>query len=102
MKMLFFSSDWAEVEMLRKEFCAANIPCKIRVRTLAEIRPPNVAEAELWIQNDKDWYRASMLCVQLGLGFAKPAEPPAGFCLNNSMCHSRFDPSGQSGFNAGR
>jgi len=28
--------------------------------------------AELWIQRDRDWHRALMLCVELGAGFAKP------------------------------
>jgi hypothetical protein len=75
MKMLFFSSDWTEVELLRKEFLQADIPCEVRVHGLAEGMPVAAIDGELWIQNDRDWYRATLLCVHLNLGFAKPALP---------------------------
>ena len=75
MKMLFFSSDWTEVELVRKEFVDANIPCEVRVHGEAESMPPNAIDAQLWIQNDYDSYKALMLCVHLGIGFGKPAAP---------------------------
>ena len=72
MKMLFFSSDSAEVQQVSKEFTQAGIPCEVRndSRVRGVFR-----EAELWIRNDRDCHRAFMLCVQLGIGFARrPAE----------------------------
>jgi hypothetical protein len=68
MKMLFFSSDDSEVQQVSREFIHAGIPCEIRSGHLPSDRP---AEAELWIQNDRDCHRALMLCVQLGIGFAR-------------------------------
>ncbi len=71
--MLFFSSDSAEVEQVSREFTQAGIPCEIRDGSNHQSRPP---EAELWIHNDRDCHRALMLCVQLGIGFARrPPEP---------------------------
>ena len=74
MKMLFFSSDWTEVELVRKEFVEANIPCEVRVHGEIDM-PPSAIDAQLWIQNDQDSYRALMLCVHLGIGFGKPSIP---------------------------
>jgi hypothetical protein len=68
MKMLFFSSDRAEVRQVSKEFTQAGIPCEIRNEVLVR---GNFREAELWIRNDGDCHRAFMLCVQLGIGFAR-------------------------------
>ncbi|HSU52521.1 MAG TPA: hypothetical protein VLT36_00520 [Candidatus Dormibacteraeota bacterium] len=68
MKLLFFSPDTTEVLNLGKEFVDAGIPCE--VRNTAKINGSD-CEAELWIRNDKDSHRALMLCVQLGVGFAK-------------------------------
>ncbi len=68
MKMLFFSSDDTEVEQVSREFSHAGIPCEIR-NTFIQNGPPR--EAELWIRNDRDCHRAFMLCVQLGIGFAR-------------------------------
>ena len=68
MKMLFFSSDNAEVQEVSHQFTQAGIPCEIR-QGLA--RNGHAVEAELWIQNDQDCHRAFMLCVEQGIGFAK-------------------------------
>ena len=68
MKMLFFSSDSAEVRQVSKEFTQAGIPCEIRNDGLVR---GGFREAELWIRNDRDCHRAFMLCVQLGIGFAR-------------------------------
>ena len=73
MKMLFFSSDWTEVELVRKEFLDADVPCEVRVHGATEGMPPNAIDAQLWIQHDYDSYKALLLCVQLGIGFGKPA-----------------------------
>jgi len=35
--------------------------------------PPSAIDAQLWIQHDYDSYKALLLCVQLGIGFGKPA-----------------------------
>jgi len=73
MKMLFFSSDWTEVELVRKGFLNADIPCEVRVHGATEGMPPSAIDAQLWIQHDHDSYKALLLCVQLGIGFGKPA-----------------------------
>ncbi len=71
--MLFYSSDRPEVELVSKEFINAGIPCEVRRGPALNGVALNPAQAELWIQNDKDCHRAFMLCVQLGVGFAKRA-----------------------------
>jgi hypothetical protein len=73
MKMLFYSSDGTEVELVGKEFTQAGIPCEVRngETALARNPPPRSPEAELWLQDDRDSHRAWMLCVQLGIGFSK-------------------------------
>jgi hypothetical protein len=73
MKMLFFSSDNSEVQQVTRELVHAGIPCEVRDGLAANGDPP---DAEIWICNDRDCHRAFMLCVQLGMGFARrPAEP---------------------------
>ena len=76
MKMLFFSSDWTEVELVRKEFVDAEIPCEVRIDGPARNLPVNAIDAQLWIRNEQDAYRAVLLCVERGIGFAKPAPSP--------------------------
>jgi len=79
MKMLFFSSEREEVELLRREFVQAGIPCEVRAGGVAEGNIlPNPRDAELWIQNDEDAHRAYMLCAELSLGFAKRAAKAQG------------------------
>ena len=74
MKMLFFSSDLAEVNQARKEFLAAGIQCEIRNRPSSNgTAAASAFHSELWIHNDNDCHRAFLLCVQLGIGFAKRA-----------------------------
>jgi hypothetical protein len=73
MKMLFYSSDSSEVDRVSKEFLNAGILCEVRIGPAVNgsgSRPP---QAELWIRNDTDCHRAFMLCVHLGVGFAKRA-----------------------------
>ena len=71
MKMLFFSSDLSEVKQANKELLEAGVRCEIRNSSLTHGRSSNPSQAELWIQNDRDCHRAFLLCVQLGIGFAK-------------------------------
>jgi hypothetical protein len=73
MKMLFFSSDWTEVELVRNEFIEAKIPCEVRITGPARNMPANAIDAQLWIRNEQDSYRALLLCVERGIGFGKPA-----------------------------
>jgi hypothetical protein len=76
MKMLFFSSDASEVEIVSREFINASIPCEVREGVLARGHSAAVRQAELWIHDDRDCHRALMLCVQLGIGFSKrPSRP---------------------------
>ena len=72
MKLLYFSSDDREVAQVGKEFTEAGIPCELRYGDRLSIvhHPPCT---ELWIRNDRDCHRALMLCVQLGIGFARRA-----------------------------
>lgn len=73
MKMLFFSSDASEVERVGDEFVRAGIPCEIREGPALNGKAHRPPQAELWIRNDRDCHRAFMLCVHLGVGFAKRA-----------------------------
>jgi hypothetical protein len=75
MKMLFFSSDRAEVELVLREFVEAGIACELRDSGVPEESMTSPADVELWIQNDADFHRALMLCVQLRVGFAKRTTP---------------------------
>ena len=71
MKMVFFSPDKAEVQRLGSELEGAGIPCAIRKELLVEGAPVDLREAELWIRNDNDSYRAFLLCVERNAGFAR-------------------------------
>ena len=71
MKLLYFSSDAVEVERLSHELQEAGIPCEVRTGPVPQGVIPNSAYIELWIQNERDSHRATMLCVELGAGFAK-------------------------------
>lgn len=75
MEMLYFSPDRAEVERVRETLAGAGISCEVRDGSTVEGIIVNAADAELWIQNDQDTHRALMLCVELGLGFAKRTHP---------------------------
>ncbi len=71
MKMLFFSSDDTEVELVNAELTNAGIPCEVRPGPVADgmlVGPPC---GEVWIQDDNDCHRALMLCVERGVGFAR-------------------------------
>ena len=72
MKMLFFSSDGLEVEQVSREFTHAGIACEVRHGRGKNGAVPDV---ELWIRNDADCHRGFLLCVRLGIGFARR---PAG------------------------
>jgi hypothetical protein len=81
MLMFYFSSEHAEVERVRKELIEAGIPCEIHEmapmkNTPPEDRLPAPSEEELWLQNEADSHRALMICVALGVGFAKREVPP--------------------------
>ena len=71
--MLFYSSDSSEVDRVSKEFVNAGIPCEVRKGPAPSGKTPHPGQAELWIRNDRDCHRAFMLCVHLGVGFAKRA-----------------------------
>jgi len=78
MKMIFFSFERAEVELLRNELTEAAIPCEVRENSEPEGHESIRSETELWLQQDADVHRAIMLCVQLGIGFAKRAQQDKG------------------------
>ncbi len=77
MKMLFYSSDHAEVERVSREFALAGITCEVRHFPSRRGKP--IPDAELWIRNDGDCHRAFMLCVRLGIGFARRPGAPEDF-----------------------
>jgi len=68
MKMLFFSADGSEVDQVSHEFTQAGIACEVRHGRRRNGATPDV---ELWIRNDADCHRAFLLCVRLGIGFAR-------------------------------
>jgi len=74
MKMMFFSAERTEAELVRTELLAADVACEVREKEMGDGLLPNVSDAEVWIQNDEDSHRAVMLCLELGVGFAKRAE----------------------------
>ena len=76
MKMLFFSADSDEVADVGKEFQEAGIPCEVRNGLRGPDATAKPGHAELWIQNDQDCHRAFLLCVRLGVGFAKRPKTP--------------------------
>jgi hypothetical protein len=73
MKMLFFSTDGLEMDQISRELVHAGIPCEVRCGSVNDQGAP---EKELWVQNDGDRPRGFMLCVQLGLGFARRTVEP--------------------------
>ena len=75
MKMLFFSADRVEIETVSKAFSEAGISCETRESGLGRALFPAPGESELWIQHDEDAYKALLLCVERGIGFAK--RPPS-------------------------
>ena len=76
MKLLFFSSDRSEVELVWSALLGAGIQCEVRSGPVAKRIRPKDGGTELWIERDRDYYKASMLCAQLGVGFWKPAVKP--------------------------
>src|SRR5436190_7902322 len=78
MKMLFFSANRIEVETVSKAFSEAGIACQTRESGLGRALFPAPEEAELWIQHDADAYKALLLCVEQGIGFAKRPPPCEG------------------------
>jgi hypothetical protein len=72
MRLLFFSFDPAEVEEASREFASAGISCEVRKSPLLKEEATTGHDcAELWIADDKDASRATLLCVERGLGFSR-------------------------------
>jgi len=72
MRLIFFSSERAEVELVHEQLTAAGIACEIHQGCgLLGDGAPADSESEAWIMNEEDSHRALMLCVQFGVGFAK-------------------------------
>lgn len=93
MKMLFFSSERAEVESVRNELLAAGVPCEIRKNeALAEGTSQTSGDTELWIQDDADAHRAAMLCVERGVGFARRPAANGEIRDEAAECHPDYKP----------
>ncbi len=73
MKMLFFSADGSEVALAHRELVRAGIRCQVRNSSARKDLFQTHASAELWVQNDEDYHKASDLCVRLGVGFETPS-----------------------------
>jgi hypothetical protein len=71
MTMLYFSSDDSEIQCAARNFLEAGIACEIRHGPFPDGMVALPFESELWIERDQDCHRALMLCVELGIGFAK-------------------------------
>jgi len=71
--MLYFSSDDSEVQGAARNLLDAGIACEIRHGPCPDGMVSQPFEVELWVQRDQDCHRALMLCVELGIGFAKRA-----------------------------
>jgi hypothetical protein len=77
MKLLFFSSDRSEVELVWSALVGAGVQCEVRSGLVEKRLPTKDVGAELWIEKDRDYHKASMLCAQLGVGFWKhPVKSP--------------------------
>jgi len=70
MKLLYYSPDDLEIAEVSKQFANAGIQCVVRHSAVCRDEPEPGC-SELWIRNDKDTHKAMLLCVQLGVGFAK-------------------------------
>jgi hypothetical protein len=79
MKIIFFSSNRLEVVSLSNDLSSEGIPCQVREGIVLEAVAPQIPEAELWIQNDRDTHRAFMFCVERDAGFAKRRTPALDF-----------------------
>jgi hypothetical protein len=71
--MLFFSSDDSEVQGAARILLDAGIACEVRHGPFPDGMVSLPSQAELWLERDQDCHRALMLCVELGIGFAKRA-----------------------------
>ena len=77
MKLLFFSFDRSEVELVWSALLGAGIQCEVRSGPVAKRIRLSPGGTELWIEKDRDYHKASMLCAELGVGFWKhPVKPP--------------------------
>jgi len=75
--MLFSSSDITEIGRIGREFVEAGIPCGVRYDPPKEGACPATAHAELWVQNENDFYQAVVLYLRLGGN--SPASRPLDF-----------------------
>ncbi len=66
MKLLFSSSDIVEIGRVGREFVAAGIQCGVRYDPPKDGISPTAPYAELWVQNESDFYRAVVLFLRLG------------------------------------
>ena len=88
MKLLFSSSDIVEIGRVGREFVEAGIACGVRYDPPKGGISPTAPYAELWVQNEKDYYRAVVLFMRLGGGsligvqnFSRPQTATRTECL---------------------
>src|SRR5271167_3667159 len=68
MKLLFSSADIVEIGRVGREFVEAGIPCGVRYDPPKDGASPTAPYAELWVQDERDFYRAVILFLRLGGG----------------------------------
>ncbi len=90
MRMLFSSSDIAEIGRVGHEFAEAGIPCGVRYDPPREGTCPAPAHAELWVQSENDFYRAVLLYLRLA-GDSNPR--PNILCNQDSRSGSFVPPA---------
>jgi hypothetical protein len=66
MRLLFSSSDITNIGRVGRQFIEAGIPCGVRYDPPGEGACPAPAHAELWVQNESDFYRAIVLYLRRG------------------------------------
>lgn len=93
MKLLFFSSDAAEVERTCRELDEAGIPCEIRNGSADRGEQADSLCAELWLHNDQDTHRALMRCAEQGVGFYRRSSIPSWRDEEEEEAQSRPTPT---------
>jgi hypothetical protein len=68
MKLLFSSSDVVEIGRVGREFVEAGIACGVRYDPPKEGASPTPAYAELWVREERDYFRAVVLFLKIGGG----------------------------------
>src|SRR5690242_4324190 len=76
MKLVFFSHETAEVERACRVLGEVGIACEVRHAQNEHRKPVHDQCVELWLQDERDAYRASIRCAEQEVGFyRRPGKP---------------------------